>query len=638
MQAECLHAATHNAQAEMTLRLVSWLRRLNRRRLLRRKAARRGLMERSWLATNDPSRVDIAAALRQRNDSLRMRPLLSIVEWPRHGQTLRPAGWPFSDATSSIYPEWEVLLTGPPAPTESDAARVCRVDVAGHTDSATVFKRLLDAAQGNAIVVVPPDGVIPPHALLLIAETVIRFPQFRLIYGDEACLQPGGELVDVNLRCDWNQELLRSWNYLEGLIVVSRQAIREATDLSCFELAACQWSWLLRLAESATAEQMVHVPHVLCHRTAAAQRAPRRLVDDDAEVSAVQRHLDRIGCAATATAAPEGGVHVVYAIPRSTPLVSIIVPTRNGLSLLRRCIDSILTRSTYARYEVVIVDNGSDEPGTLDYLRHISDDPRVTIMRDPRPFNYSALNNAGAKQCRGDLLALLNNDVEVISPGWLEEMVGIASRPDVGIVGARLWYPDDTLQHAGVVLGIRGGSGHVHRRLPRGEAGYRGRALLTQEFSAVTAACLVLRRDVYDLANGLDEKHLAVDFNDIDLCLRIRQAGYRVIWTPHAELYHHEGATRGRKRSAPQQQRFDQELAYMQATWGPILSRDPAYNPHLSLNDCDFSVSLAPRVDLLTPWYAQLYPPAGESKRQALQQMFTRQTDPGRSDFPPMAR
>jgi hypothetical protein len=235
----------------------------------------------------------------------------------------------------------------------------------------------------------------------------------------------------------------------------------------------------------------------------------------------------------------------------------------------------------------------------------------VRVHRDDRPFNFSSLNNAAARLCRGELLGLVNNDIEVIDALWLDEMVGIALRADVGAVGARLWFADETLQHAGVILGIAGVAGHVHRQLPRGQPGYLGRALVAQEFSAVTAACLVLRKQVFDAVHGLDEQHLAVDYNDIDLCLRIRSAGYRIVWTPHAQLFHHESATRGLHRPAGQQQRYDREVQWMQTRWGATLQNDPAYNPNLSLQSTRFGLAPQPRVELASRWFDHSPPGTG---------------------------
>jgi len=250
--------------------------------------------------------------------------------------------------------------------------------------------------------------------------------------------------------------------------------------------------------------------------------------------------------------------------------------------------------------------HGSDDAATLEYLQSLRGHPLVRVHRDERPFNFSALNNAAAGLCRGELLGLVNNDIEVIDGGWLREMAGLAQRRDVGAVGARLWFSNGTLQHAGVILGIGGVAGHVHRQLPRAAPGYQGRALLTQEFSAVTAACLLLRREVFEAVGGMDEAHLAVDYNDIDFCLRIRRSGLRVIWTPHAQLYHHESATRGTARSTAAEQRYQGEIGFMHKNWGPLLECDPAYNPNLALRGLDFALSATPRVSLETPWFDQL--------------------------------
>jgi len=220
-------------------------------------------------------------------------------------------------------------------------------------------------------------------------------------------------------------------------------------------------------------------------------------------------------------------------------------------------------------------------------------------MRDDRPFNYSALNNAAAKLARGDVLGLLNNDLEVISPDWLLEMVSHAVRPNIGAVGAKLWYPNDTLQHGGVILGLGGVAGHAHHNILRGMFGYFGRAKVVQNFSAVTAACLLVRKSIYEEVGGLNEPNLQVAFNDVDFCLRVREAGYRNIWTPYAELYHHESATRGFEDTPEKQARFAKEVKYMRQRWGDLLLNDPAYSPNLTLDHGDFSLAWPPRLNFL---------------------------------------
>ena len=291
---------------------------------------------------------------------------------------------------------------------------------------------------------------------------------------------------------------------------------------------------------------------------------------------------------------------VRYRLPKSVPLVSLIIPTRNGLRLLRRCFESILEKTTYQHYEILLVDNGSDDPETLRYLESIQGDSRVRIIRDNRPFNYSELINSAVTSASGTVIGLLNDDMEVITPDWLSEMVSHALRPEVGAVGARLWYPNDTLQHAGVILGIRGVAGHAHRYLKRGGKGYFGRASLIQSFCALTAACLVVRKETFEKVGGFNEA-LQVAFNDVDFCLRVREAGYRNIYTPYAELYHHESATRGDEDTAEKQLRFSKESAYMKQRWGDLLLNDPAYSPNLTLEYQDFSLAWPPRVELVVP-------------------------------------
>ncbi len=252
--------------------------------------------------------------------------------------------------------------------------------------------------------------------------------------------------------------------------------------------------------------------------------------------------------------------------------------------------------TTYPNYEIVLVDNGSDDADAVAYFRSLSLRPGFKVIRDDSEFNYSALNNKAVAQAAGEVIALINNDIEVISPGWLSEMVSIALQPGIGAVGAKLLYPDGTLQHGGVVLGVGGVAGHSHKNLPRGHRGYFSRADLIQSYSAVTAACLVVRKDRYESVGGLDEEHLKVAFNDVDFCLRLRESGLRNIWTPYAELFHHESATRGTDVAPEKQARFNREVAYMMRTWGPQLLTDPAYNPNLTLSHEDFRFAWPPRI------------------------------------------
>jgi len=307
-------------------------------------------------------------------------------------------------------------------------------------------------------------------------------------------------------------------------------------------------------------------------------------------------HFTRVKVSAKAELLDFGMYRVRYAMLPAPPLVSLIIPTCNGLHITKQCIESILAKTTYKNYEILIVDNNSDDPDVLAYFASLAEDDRIRVLRDERPFNYSALNNAAVKQARGEYLGLVNNDIEVITPEWLEEMMGLAVQPGVGAVGARLWYPNDTLQHGGCITGIGGVAGHSHKHLQRGRFGYFARAQLIQTMSVVTAACLIIKKSIYQDVGGLDAVNLKVAFNDVDFCLRVREAGYRNVWTPYAELFHHESATRGYEDTPEKQLRFRDEVLYMQKRWEHQLMNDPAYSPNLTLDREDFSYAWPPRI------------------------------------------
>lgn len=289
---------------------------------------------------------------------------------------------------------------------------------------------------------------------------------------------------------------------------------------------------------------------------------------------------------------------VVYPVPEPAPLVSAIILTRDRLELLQRCIQSLRTKTDYGALEIIVVDNGSVEAATLRFLRAAENEGAIRVLTDSGPFNYSRLNNRAAAEAQGEILLLLNNDTEIDEPGWLREMVSHVVQPSVGAVGARLWYPDGTLQHGGVVLGLGGVAGHAFPRIPRGHPGYFNRAMLQQNCSAVTGACLAVRKRVFEKLGGLNEKNLGVTFNDIDFCLRLTQRGYRIVWTPYANLVHHESASRGHQRTDYEQAEFLRAAAYMHETWGAELLRDPFYNPNLSLNLPGFELAFPPRHSL----------------------------------------
>jgi glycosyltransferase involved in cell wall biosynthesis len=508
------------------------------------------------------------------------------------------------------YPQWELCIADDASSEphvrhilEEFAARDSRIKVTfrasnGHISVAS--NSAIDLASGEFIALLDHDDKLHPLSLHYVAEAIIEHPSAEVIYSDEDKLDATGVRSSPYFKCEFNSELFLAQNMVSHLGCF-RTATVKAIGGFRFGLEGSQdWDLAFRIVEKTGSANVFHIPRVLYHwrelpgSTSLSNEA--KPYARQAGRQAVQDYLERQGIEATVTPAPElsSSNRVRYALPAALPNVSLIIPTRDKTDLLRVCIDSVLDRTTYANFEILVVDNGSVEAASHAYFESLPKQ-RVRVLRDDSPFNYSRLNNLAVEQSTGDFVCLLNNDVEVINAEWLDEMVSIACQPTVGIVGARLWYPDYRLQHAGVVLGIGGVAGHVHRLLPRGDRGYFGRAVLSQQMSAVTGACLLISRTLWDALGGLDED-LAVTFNDIDLCLRAGRLGYRTIWTPYAELIHHESVSRGADNTPAKLARARAEQMMMTDRWGESLRHDPFYSPNLTLLADDYSLSWDPRL------------------------------------------
>jgi GT2 family glycosyltransferase len=314
----------------------------------------------------------------------------------------------------------------------------------------------------------------------------------------------------------------------------------------------------------------------------------------------VVNHLRRLGVPAKVNESASGLYRVRYELPEKPPLISVIIPTLDAPDYLRNCVDSLLEKSSYRNFEVLVIDNQSTHPEALRYLQGLRKKSEVRVLSYKRPFNYSAINNFANRHANGEILCLLNNDTEVISEDWMEEMLGRLLQPGVGVVGAKLYYSDGRVQHAGDAVGPGGCADHLHSMIEKDDPGYCNRAMLAQDLSAVTAACLMTSRKLFTDLGGLDAKNLPVSFNDVDYCLRVRAKGLRVIWTPHAELYHHESISRGKDLTEEQVLKTKREANYMRRRWKHLMSHDPFYNPNLSYNRPDFSLNTAPIIK--KPW------------------------------------
>jgi GT2 family glycosyltransferase len=462
------------------------------------------------------------------------------------------------------------------------------------------------AEQGGVqwVAVIRAGDMLAEHALYWVASVIMSSPSVGLVYSDEDRLSADGVRRDPAFKPDWSPELLRSTNYIGQLALFRGSVLCQAGGVTMHEWLGNNHDLLLRVADVLSPKQIRHIPALLFHRRVERDEgldgnATRQEVAHSG-VAAVEAHLSRRGIRAAVTEPVPGSYRIRYRLPETLPLISLVIPTRDACALLARCVSSVVQSSTFSKYEILVIDNQSSDEETLRYLQDLRGHQSVRVLSYDRPFNYSAINNFAASQAKGEVLCLLNNDTEVISPDWMEEMLGHLIQDRVGVVGAKLYYSDGRVQHAGDVVGVGGIANHLYSLLERDHSGYCHRAKLAQELSAVTGACLMTWRTLYLQLGGLNERHLPVAFNDVDYCLRAREADYRVIWTPYAELYHHESVSRGKDRTPGKRLRARREASYMRSRWRQVMRHDPFYNPNLSHERPDCSLSHAPIVQ--KPW------------------------------------
>lgn len=580
--------------------------RLRHRHAPRYPALEQDLAYQHWLAHVEPAHEVSAYHI---NDWLAMlaAPLRLSVLMPAYNT---PEAW-LREAVESLlrqsYPFWELCVVDD-ASTQPQVRRVLewyaakdrRVKPVFRSDNghiAAASNSALEQATGDYIVLMDHDDLLSPNALYYLAKELSEHPGTQLVYSDEDKLSEDGCRFAHYFKPDYNPDLMLSHNMICHLAAYRTRLVRELGGFRAAFNGAQDYDLALRVLQRCRPDQVRHIPRILYHwravpqSTAAGVEAKPYAVA--AAAAAVTDYLEKAGQPARVSESEfiEGMLRVRYALPAELPLVSIIIPTRNGLELIRRCIESIEQRSDYRRFEIIVVDNASDDPELIAYLADLQQASRIRLLHYDQPFNYSAINNFAVQHAEGEYLAFLNNDLEVIAADWLGEMVSHAQRDRVGAVGARLLYPDGRVQHGGVVLGLGGVAGHAMKYFPRDDKGYNARLVLIQNYSAVTAACLLIRREVFDQVKGFDEKNLPVAFNDVDFCLRVREAGYDNVWTPYAELYHHESATRGPEDTADKQQRFSREIDYMRKRWRSQLAHDPAYNPNLTRDMENFALT-----------------------------------------------
>ena len=505
---------------------------------------------------------------------------------------------------SQSFPFWELCLANAD-PEDREVAeileRYCREDrrirvknlkenkgISENTNAA------LAMARGEFVGLLDHDDLLAPDALYEMAARLEKDEGIDVFYTDEDKVTTDlSEHFQPHLKPDFNLDLLRSNNYICHFFVVRREIAERIGGFRPEFNGAQDYDFIFRCTEEA--EKIVHIPRILyhwrVHSASTADNPASKMYAYEAGKRAIEGNLERSGVRGVVSLRQDYGFYDVHYPVEGEPLVSILIPNKDQKETLMHCIHSVLETSTWKNLEILIIENNSEQEETFACYRELEKDPRIRILTYPgKTFNYSAINNFGVQQAKGEYLLFLNNDIEVITPDWIEQMLGNCQRPEVGIVGAKLYYPDNTIQHAGIIIGIGGIAGHAFLGLARAKSGYLHKASLQMDYSAVTAACMMMKAEAFRKAGGFEEK-LTVAFNDVDLCLRTVEQGWLVVYDPHVEMYHYESKSRGAEDSEEKLRRFQQEIEFMRTRWIRLLKDgDPNYNPNLTLSKWNYSL------------------------------------------------
>jgi len=431
------------------------------------------------------------------------------------------------------------------------------------------------------------DDTLSQNALYEMVKKLNENRQLKLIYSDEDKIDEEDHRYDPHFKSAWNPEMFYSQNYISHLTFLEKKLVDNVGGFRKGYEGSQDYDLLLRIIEKLKGDEIGRVEKILYHwraiKGSTALSANEKNYAHEAGLKALQDYFSKKNENIDVVSGILPNTYKInYPIPKDAPLVSLLIPTRDGYDILSQCIESILEKTLYPNYEILILDNETTCQKTLNYFEELKKNDKIKILEYHKAFNYSAINNFAVKYAKGEFVGLINNDVEIISKNWLSEMMQYAIQSNIGAVGAKLYYENDTIQHAGVVLGIGGVAGHSHKYFQKSEHGYFSRLKIVQNYSAVTGACLVVRKKLYNEVGGLDEKNLTVAFNDVDFCLKLLEKGYMNIWTPYAELYHHESISRGAEDNPIKIKRFQAEIDFMQNRWGDVLVNDKYYNKNLT--------------------------------------------------------
>lgn len=552
-----------------------------------------------WLKDNQITREELEE---QRKEQFEYEPKFSIVVplFQTKESYLRAL---IESVEKQTYGNWELCLadgSGANSPLEKIVAEYqkkgCNISYQILQENKGISENTnaaMQMATGEYIVLADHDDVITENALYECVKALNKDRTIDVLYSDEDKIDMSGKkYFDPNFKPDLNMDLLCSMNYICHLFVVKKSVIDKVGMLRSEFDGAQDHDFILRCVEAA--QKVYHIPMVLyhwrCHIESTAANPESKLYAFEAGRKSIEEHYKRVGIPAKVEHSSFYGMFRTKYCWKEQPLISIIIPNKDHIEDLKKCMDSIEQKSTYRNFEFIIVENNSTEEETFQYYKKLEEKENVQVIYYKGGFNFSKINNVGARYAKGEYLLLLNNDTEIINPECLEEMLGYCMRDDVGIVGAKLCYEDDTIQHAGVVIGFGGMAGHAFIESSRFDTGYMGRIMCAQDYSAVTAACMMTKKSVFDAVDGLTES-LEVAFNDIDYCLKVRELGKLVVYNPYAELYHYESKSRGMEDTPEKVERFNGEVAKFCERWEDILREgDPYYNPNLTLDKADFSL------------------------------------------------
>ena len=549
---------------------------------------------------------DEAALEKQRHHHFEYSPLISVAV-PAYRTPEKFLAQMIDSLLAQTYGNWELCIANG-SPEDSAMKKVLeeytkkdsriRVSeltenkgIAGNTNAA------LEMAQGEFVGLLDHDDLLAPNALYEIVRALDEDRNLDAVYTDEDKVTTElDEHFQPHLKPDFNLDLLRSNNYICHFFVVRRSIVQKVGGF-CQEFDGAQdHDFIFRCIE--TAEKVGHIPEILyhwrTHKASTADNPASKMYAFDAGKRAIEAHLKRTGTEGIVSHTPDLGFFRVKYPVQGQPLVSVIIPNKDEKETLKACIDSIREKTEYPNYEIIIVENNSTTDEIFQYYKELSQDSRIRLLRWKKEFNYSAINNYGVRHANGEYLLFLNNDVTVITPGWIKELLGVCQRPEVGAAGVKLIYPDNTIQHAGCVIGLGGIAGHMFVDMPANRTGYLHKASILQDMSAVTAACMMMKRTAFEEAGGFTEK-LSVAFNDVDLCLKVRKNHKLIVYDPYVQLYHMESKTRGAEDNKEKVRRFQEEIEYMRCQWIDILKKgDPYYNKNLSRTKWNYSLRPLP--------------------------------------------